>query len=141
MLTLYIADAERGVGMKNLSQKEAMEILNGMKVKIEIPKAAVTQNKRNAALDMAINALNCSDIPNNSDTISRQAVIDALLGITAMRNTIPLNSAIFNIKKLPSVQPERKGRWIVWYECPFCGEERGYAFDTCPMCGTRMESR
>ena len=51
------------------------------------------------------------------DTISRQAAIDALLGITAMRNTIPLDSAIFNIKKLPSVQPERKtGRWIPTYE-------------------------
>ena len=42
------------------------------------------------------------------DSISRQAAIDALLGITAMRNTIPLDSAIFNIKKLPSAQPERK---------------------------------
>ena len=40
------------------------------------------------------------------DLISRQAAIEALLGITAMRNTIPLDSAIFNIKKLPSVQPE-----------------------------------
>ena len=40
------------------------------------------------------------------DLISRQAVIDALLGITEMRNTIPLDSAIFNINKLPSAQPE-----------------------------------
>lgn len=40
------------------------------------------------------------------DLISRQATIDALLGITAMRNTIPLDSAIFNIKKLPSAQLE-----------------------------------
>lgn len=44
------------------------------------------------------------------DLISRQAAIDALLGITAMRNTIPLDSAIFNIKKLPSAEPDRK--WI-----------------------------
>ena len=45
--------------------------------------------------------------------IDADAAIDALLGITAMRNTIPLDSAIFNIKKLPSIQPERKmGRWI-----------------------------
>ena len=36
-------------------------------------------------------------------------------------------------------QPERKtGRWIVRYECPNCGEGRGYAFDTCPMCGADM---
>lgn len=63
-----------------------------------------------------------------NDLISRQAAIDALLGITAMRNTIPLDSAIFNIKKLPSIQPERiKGHWIAitsWnntYKCSVCG--------------------
>ena len=40
-----------------------------------------------------------------ADLIDRQKAIDALLGITTMRNTIPLDSAIFNIKKLPSAQP------------------------------------
>ena len=44
----------------------------------------------------------------SKDTIYRHAAIDALLGITAIRNTIPLDSAIFNIKKLPSAEP----RWI-----------------------------
>ena len=78
MLTLCIADAERDVGMKNLSREEAAKVLEGMKVKIEIPKAAVTQWERNAALDMAIEVLNCSEIPNKSDTISRQAALDAL---------------------------------------------------------------
>ena len=79
MLTLYIADAERDAGMKNLSRKEAAKILEGMKVKIKIPKAAVTQWERNAALDMAIEVLNCSEIPNGSDdTISRQVAIEAL---------------------------------------------------------------
>lgn len=29
------------------------------------------------AIDMAIDALKCSEIPNSSDTISRQAAIDA----------------------------------------------------------------
>ena len=41
-----------------------------------------------------------------NDSISRQDAINVLLGITAMRNTIPLDSAIFNIKKLPSAEPE-----------------------------------
>ena len=36
------------------------------------------------------------------DIISRQDAIDALYGITAHKNFIPLDSAIFNIKKLPS---------------------------------------
>lgn len=65
MLTLYIADAEKDVSMKNLSPKEAITILEGMRIDIPVPKAAVTQIKRNLALDMAINALNCSEIPNN----------------------------------------------------------------------------
>ena len=78
MLILCIADVERDVGMKNLSPKEAITILEGMRIDIPLPKAAVTQIKRNLALDMAINALNCSEIPNNSDTISRQASIDKI---------------------------------------------------------------
>jgi hypothetical protein len=36
---------------------EAIEILDSMKVKIDIPNAAVTQRKRNEALEMAIQAL------------------------------------------------------------------------------------
>lgn len=49
------------------------------------------------------------------DTISRQAAIDTLYGITSYKDTIPLFSAVFNIEKLPSAQPEQ--RWIP------CGEK------------------
>ena len=91
------------------------------------------------------------------DLISRQAAIDALLGITAMRNTIPLDSAIFNIKKLPSVQPERpRGHWVEIgdepydeWECDVCGfvidgsgcidpEEYRDVYKFCPNCGADM---
>lgn len=41
----------------NLTNLEAIAILEDMKVKIDIPNAAVTQRKRNEALDMAIQAL------------------------------------------------------------------------------------
>ena len=64
--------------MKNLSPKEAIAILSDMKIDIPVPKAAVTQRKRNVALDMAISALSCSEIPNSSDSISRQAAIETL---------------------------------------------------------------
>lgn len=40
-----------------------------------------------------------------SDLIDRQAAIDALYGITTYKNSIPIVSAVFNIKKLPSAQP------------------------------------
>lgn len=44
----------------------------------EIPKAAVTQRKRNTAFDVSIEALKYSEVPNSSDCISRQAAIDAI---------------------------------------------------------------
>lgn len=40
----------------------------------------VYHNKYQDAFDMAIDALKCSEIPNSSDTISRQAAIDAIQG-------------------------------------------------------------
>ena len=41
--------------------------------------------------------------------IDRQKAIDALYGITAYKNTIPLSSAIFNIEKIPTADVvERK---------------------------------
>lgn len=40
-----------------MTTEEAKEVLDDMKVKIDIPKSAVTQRKRNEALDMAISAL------------------------------------------------------------------------------------
>lgn len=115
MLTLYIADVERDVGMKNLSQEEAEKVLEGMKVKIEIPKAAVTQWKRNAALDMAIEALKCSEVPNSSDCISRQAVINLIRGCNSALEEPRIfdshnSGTIFKhyITELPSVNPQPK---------------------------------
>ena len=115
MPILYIADVERDVAMKKLSPKEAARVLEDMKVKIEIPKAAVTQWKRNTALDMAIEALKYSEIPNSSDTIIRPAAIDALDNAAECWNIAEpyhegmragfRNSANL-ILSLPSVQPE-----------------------------------
>lgn len=116
MLTLYIADAERDVSMKNLSRKEAAKILEDMKVKIEIPKAAVTQWKRNIALDMAVESLSCSEFPNSSDLISRQAAIDAVEesrrlnhhqdGKAACAHEYEHRHFLKILKDLPSAQPD-----------------------------------
>ena len=93
----YIADAEKDANMKSLSQEEAIAILSDMKIDIPVPKAAVTQIKRNVALDMAISALSCSEIPNSSDSISRQAAIDALDCINGVEEVL---------RSLPSAQPK-----------------------------------
>lgn len=58
MPTHCIVDAEKDADMKSLSKEEAIAILSDMKIDIPVPKAAVTQRKRNVALDMAISALN-----------------------------------------------------------------------------------
>ena len=47
-----------------MTKEEAIEVLDDMKVKIDIPKSAVTQHKRNEALDMAISALSADVRPN-----------------------------------------------------------------------------
>jgi hypothetical protein len=83
--------------MKKLSPEEAEKVLEDMKVKIEIPKAAVTQWKRNTALDMAIEALKYSEVPNSSDCISRQAALDCV--------TYDVEYTTESIKALPSLQP------------------------------------
>ena len=102
----YIADAEKDVDMKNISPKEAIEVLKDMKIDIPLPEAAVMQRKRNAAIDMAIDALKYSEIPNNSDCISRQAAIevaDAIWCVTGDKNVAKVWD---QLKDLPSAQPD-----------------------------------
>lgn len=62
----YIAGVERDVSMNKLSTEEAIKILEDMKADIPVPKAAVTQIRRNIALDMAVDVLsNCLKISNS----------------------------------------------------------------------------
>lgn len=155
MLTLYIVDVERDVGMKNLSREEAEKVLEGMKVKIEISKAAVTQWKRNTALDMAIKALKHSEVPNSSDCISRQAAIDALgekpLAWLEGEYELGLQNQWENdvdaIKALLPAQP-KTGHWMYTtnalgddiHVCSVCGKliKQGY-LNFCANCGAKMK--
>lgn len=93
--------------MKTLKSEEAITILEDMKVNISIPKAAVTQIKRNAALNMAIDALlRCSEIPNDSDTISRQAAIDVMFNFHEGHGRRYAEIELEEFDALPSVHPE-----------------------------------
>lgn len=70
--------------MKRLSLKEAQKLLEDMKVDIPLPKAAVTRNKQNLALDMAIKALNCVELFGNSEQLAcenmsiKQAILEII---------------------------------------------------------------
>lgn len=110
--------------------KEQQEIFGGkMGEFLKFVEDALTQTNTSNAL----NALDC---------VERQAAIDALYGITAYKNSIPLFSAVFNIEKLPSA--ERRARWkgegLGDYRCSLCGEvTRHTRTRFCPNCGARME--
>ena len=73
----------------------------------------------------------------NNDTISRQAAIDAakrVLGDHEITRT--LQTALYI---LPSAQSEQeKGKWIVYYECPKCGEITKDFTEYCPFCNADM---
>ena len=113
------------------------------------PREPKDRARYDEAVEMAIEALSCSEFPNNSDTISRQQAIDTVeFGITYAKainketvevrelfkqSNEELRKAVERIKQLPSVQPERKtGHWVyrpewskygdVW-SCSECGEK------------------
>ena len=71
---------------------------------------------------------NCSEIPNSSDTISRQAAIDALKEKVFRNLTDEFYGAMQVLDELPSAKPVHKtGRWIEMsstnhtYKCSVCG--------------------
>ena len=94
---------------------------------------------------------NCSEFPNNSDTISRQAAIEAVMECYD-------NDELFEVyeeklRELPPAQPERiKGRWISAdaifggepFYCSECGENTRDTvmgkprWNFCPNCGADM---
>ena len=106
-----------------------------------------------------IQPVNCSKFPNNSDTISRQAAIDAIhcnITVTGRQNAELVATTIGafadRIKALPPAQPERiKGHWIehddglTACECSVCHEkyalyeEDVFGRNFCPKCGAEME--
>lgn len=144
MPTHCIVEAEKDADMKSLSPEEAIAILNDMKIDIPVPKAAVTQRKRNVALDMAISAMSCSEIPNNSDTISRQAAIKILHeALDAADQIADVPFGVYQnyrdkMNELPSAQPEHiRGHWICdrsWSEGVGMGESYGHYWK-CDKCG------
>ena len=95
---------------------------------------------------------NCSEIPNNSDTVSRRQAIDVLHGyFDGMLETDTVCPAdIYGLFEcMPSVQPERlKGNWIHQpkfsrIECDQCGKVFRNTFapkNFCPNCGAKMDS-
>lgn len=108
---------------------------------------------------------NCSEFPNNSDTISRQAAIDAIrklyIAEPKINNDYVYDMAIDQaddaLRTLPSAEPERKkGEWNFigdnMFVCTSCGvayttqqlnglrnyDTDPYAPKFCPNCGAEL---
>lgn len=106
-------------------------------------------------LSSAQSETNCSEFPNNSDAISRQAAIEAIhedadwlaaQGSDWQVERMERDKSI--LKSLPSAEPERKkGKWlrsgncIFPYECDQCGDTNERDTTFCPNCGADMRER
>ena len=120
-----------------MTAKEAIDILWQYDVNFEPHPAEEVMH----AIDMAIEALNSSEIPNNSDLISRQAAIDALEKLSAnytgvgKREWHPhVRECQYEIQHMPSAQPERKkGRWI---DAVLPNDSGGLQVQVCDQCNT-----
>lgn len=131
-----------------MTSKEAIEVLQSMKLDFPLPKAAQTRRTQNDALDVAIKALKAEP---RDDTISRQAAID-VIEAGRLTKLIDAETAVNGLKALPSAQPDRKhGKWIYHIddifpaestmECDQCHAAQPLTCDDefCPHCGARME--
>ena len=147
-----------------MSNQEAIALLRNLEDSLDSYCELNEEGK--TAFRMAIEALSCSEFPNSSDTIYRQAAInvaDAVWSVTGDKNVAKVWD---QIKDLPSAQPERKkGIWqeitegdcsgydptlagyddpVVGYVCSCCryGYEKEVMGDTlfnfCPNCGADM---
>jgi hypothetical protein len=66
--------------MKKMTNLEAIAVLDSMKVKIDIPNAAVTQRKRNEVLEMAIRSL------------TNDECVDAIMNEVCKKISVPVQS-------------------------------------------------
>jgi len=95
----------------------------------------------------------CSEIPNSSETIYRQAAIDAIncdITITGKQNAEvvaeTIASFVDRIKALPSAEPEIAKRIVgksrdgmtLWYQCDMCNEPVDAQDNFCRGCGRRL---
>ena len=110
-----------------MSNQEAIALLRNLEDALDSYCELNEEGK--TAFRMAIEALSCSENPNNSDCISRQAAIDALAKFipyaiydeSTQSYTNGLTDAYYLILQLPSAQPEE--------DCDTC--KHGYFGDTC----------
>lgn len=128
-----------------MTREEAVANLNMISVAFVEPMTKDQRKLIDDTFDMAIEALEQEPC---SDAISRQAVLEI---VEREQNK---GDALSEIEKLPSVNPQKSGKWIIdkevtfgeWkdtkkYKCSECGIHVGvFNSNFCPNCGAMMES-
>ena len=89
-----------------MNNREAITLLRNLEDSLDSYCELNEEGK--TAFRMAIEALNCSEIPNNSDTISRQAAIDGINKLMEIHfdRKIVLKKARDVVEQMPPAQPE-----------------------------------
>lgn len=88
-----------------ISRQAAIDAVNSL----TYPSSLMDVKRKLIELPSAQPATNCSEFPNNSDTISREAVADAINGIECTRHTTWYEfyqKVMTAVEKLPSAHPE-----------------------------------
>ena len=145
-----------------MNNREAITLLRNLEDSLDSYCELNEEGK--TAFRMAIEALSCSEFPNSSDTIYRQAAIDALADMHCKSDEdgyvwIIRSDAWARIDALPAVTPKQEhGKWeekavsdekVIdeWQSarCSACGKYHTapymYYFNNynfCPNCGARM---
>ena len=131
-----------------MNNREAITLLRNLEDSLDSYCELNEEGK--TAFRMAIEALNCSEFPNNSDTISRQAAIDELVKMLSdcfYADEEVLDAVKTTLKELPPAQPETatvtigrtKGSVTMWYECDACGEPVDQKDNYCRNCGRKLK--
>ena len=84
-----------------MTNEEAIRLIDDMRRNAI---GLMLEKKQIDALDMAIEALSCSESPNSSDTISRQSAIDAVKKHYRTHDNDLLELIAFDIERLPHSQ-------------------------------------
>lgn len=112
-------------------------------------------------VDVPDEAGNCSEVPNNSDCVSKRAAVEAIANqsrfsaeeiINICDKSVQdengwlggLKEAILAVLELPSAQPAKrivgksKDGMTLWYQCDMCNEPVDAQDDFCRGCGRRL---
>ena len=119
-----------------MSNQEAIALLRNLEDALDSYCELNEEGK--TAFRMAIEALSCSENPNNSDCISRKAAIDAIRASTAKytgfmeMEMYTDDDAVEAIEALPSAQPDL-GKYEYHYDHTDCIWYRPEARNRCPV--------